>query len=253
MLCGILYVKVSARNEFGCPSMSDLGYLAPIENWLSGHVIDPDLQGPIAKARAEFVGRSEQDVIALWGGLESVIDGWRASSGKALPTYRSKYRKELDKLVYEGPDRGAVKPDYLKIFQRLAGEKYPPLLLYVKSLDSNTRVGLLKVFAILILREAADGNPDGALKACALYDKLYTPLRPMVDKFLRIQKGRQIGGKKTAQSKKAEVAKDHQKILEEAKQLRDAGESRGEIVNVLAERHGLHPRSIRRILRDAGF
>ena len=37
--------------------------------------MDPDLQGPIAKARAKFAGQSEQYVRALWRALEFVIGG----------------------------------------------------------------------------------------------------------------------------------------------------------------------------------
>ena len=75
----------------------------------------------------------------------------------------------------------------------------------------------------------------------------------MVELGLRVQRGRKKGGKKTARSRKVDVDQRNKKISQEAKQLRDVGESHGEIVNSLAETHGLHPRSIRRILGDAGF
>ena len=156
-------------------------------------------------------------------------------------------------LSYEIPGQGDVRPDFLKIIQRLSREKYPPLLSYFTSLDINPRVWMLKMLAILILREAADRNPPGALDASNLYDQIYAKLRPLADEGLRIQRGRKKGGRKTARTKKFDVAQRNQKILLAAKRSRAAGEQRGAIVNDLAEQHSLDPRSIRRILSDAGF
>ena len=234
--------------------MDHIGHLVPIENWLSGEVVDPDLVGPVAKARAELVAQSEEGVKALWGRLASVIDGWCATSGEALPTYIWPFRtNEAGELSYVIPGQGDVRPNFLKIIQRLLREKYPPLVNYFTSLDINPRVGMLKMLAVLILREAADRNPPGALDVSNLYDQIYAKLRPFADEGLRVQRGRKKGGKKTARSRKIDVAQRNQKILLAAKRSRAAGEQRGAIVNDLAEQHSLDPRSIRRILRDACF
>src|SRR6266404_926358 len=119
------------------PKMHYVGEMIPLENWLSGDVIDAELQGPIIKARAEFAGASEDHVKALWQRLEIIIHDWQTSSGQALPTYRSRYRKVRDTLVYDGPGLGDVKPDYLASFRQLAGQKHAPFTRYLRSLDKE--------------------------------------------------------------------------------------------------------------------
>ena len=87
------------------------GTLCPIETWLSDEVIDSELRVPIAKARLEFKGKSEDDVAALWDQLEVVLHGWPMSAGP-LPTYRAEHRLEYAGheviVVYEGPGRGTL-------------------------------------------------------------------------------------------------------------------------------------------------
>jgi hypothetical protein len=233
--------------------MNFLGEMIPLENWLSGDVIDLELRGPIAKARAEFAGQSEAHVRALWQRLEIIIHEWQTSSGRALPTYRSQFRKVGDTLVYDGPGRGDVKPDYLAALRQLARQKHPPLTRYLMSLDKQVPVTFLKMFALLILREAGDGNPRGALAASGEFDKVYVRLRAMTDKGLRIHKGRQLGAKKAAAQKAMDKKDRDQEIVTTAKKLLAANHERREIAGILAGKFHLSSRTIRRILKTAGI
>jgi len=233
--------------------MSLIGEMIPLENWLSGDVIDAELQGPIIKARAEFAGQSEAHVRALWQRFETITHDWQTSSGQALPTYRSRYRKVRDTLVYDGPGLGDVKPDYLATLRQFARQKHPPLTRYLMSLDKHAPVALLKMFALLILREAADGNPHGALEASGDFDKFYARLRPMTDKGFRIHKGRQLAAKKTTAGKAAGIKGRDQEVLTAAKKLLAERYERREIAGILAGKFHLSSRTIRRILKTAGI
>ena len=230
--------------------------LCPIETWLSDEVDDPELRGPIAKARLEFEGKSEDDVEALWEKFEIVLNGWPTSAGR-FPTYRANHRLEYRGkavVVYEGPERGQLKPDYITILRGLMSQRDRHLRQFVVSLDEYFQVGLIKAIALLILYEAMDRNPDGVIKAATWFDRLHMKLRPMIDVGLRSRKGRQLGAKKTAAGKAAGIKDRNEKILSTALQLlANDQHGRRDIASVLAKRFEINVRTIRRILKDGGI
>ena len=229
--------------------MSDIGTLCPITTWLNDEVIDPDLLVPIAKARLEFKGKSEDYVEALWDQFHIVLH--RTGT---FATYRADHRLEYKdnevNVVYDVPDRCKLKPDYIAILRGLISKKDRHLNQFILSLDEHYRVGQLKTIALLILYEAMDRNPDGVIKASILLDRVHMQLRPMIDVGLRSRKGRQLGAKKTAAGKSTDIKDRDQKILSAAMQLLASRQfGRRHIASVLAKRFDISVRTIRRILK----
>ena len=68
--------------------MGELGVLIPIKAWLSDPVCDPDLKGPVAKARAEWRGYSEDEVREIWKRLDAVLRGNKPSKHHSPPILR---------------------------------------------------------------------------------------------------------------------------------------------------------------------
>jgi len=235
--------------------MGDIGSLAPVEPWLTGAVVDPDLAGPIAKARAEFGGKSEDEVRRAWAELETVFNQWSTDLDQPYPTYATGYRRRPDgALHYLGRGQGERKPDFVVLFQRLASGGYRPLLQFIRHMHSNATIALCKVLALLVLREAGDGNPRGALNAAGLFDRLSATLRPFIDHGLQLQQHRRKGGRTTANKKSATAKHRNAQVAQVAEQYRATSlYSRGQIVESLAQRFNLSPRTVRRILKEASF
>jgi len=229
--------------------VGDIGIVFPVDPWLTGYVVDPDLDGAIAKARAEFSGQQEDNVRALWRGLERIFVDWGKASGHTIPMYQSPYRRGSDgSLSYDPKAPGDKKPDFVALFQKLSREKHHPLVQFIKGLDQNARVALCKALALLILREAGDGNPAGALRASALYDRLAAGLRPFVDDALRVRKGRRLGAKKGGAARSQGVHGRNKRILERASSLRASGRTASQVLEALEADFSLSRRQLRRVL-----
>ena len=230
--------------------MGGIGVTFPVDPWLTGYVVDPDLYGAIAKARAEFENQSEENVRALWLELEGALVEWGKVSGHSMPTYYSPVRRLSDGThLYVDGAPGDEKPNFVALFQTLFTQQYRPVVAFIQKLDPNGRLALCKALALLILREAGDGNPPGALRASALFDRLAAPLRPLVDDALRVRKGRRLGARKGRATRSREVDARNRKLLARANALRASGRTAGQVLDALEAEFRLSRRQLRRVLQ----
>ncbi len=158
--------SVSARDEQG----GEKSKFA--ENWLGVSAPDPDLQRAIKLAQAEFAGSSVFKMAALWKEFEVLLDTWRAQGKAYAPVLHPDSRMSGKPGMRGGRSRGDARPDYVETFFQLANQRFMLLPRFIRSLDRNARRGLIKALALLVLREAAAGNPAGALKASVLFNRV---------------------------------------------------------------------------------
>lgn len=209
--------------------MSDLGKVRPIENWLNVSALDSDLQQAIEKARVEFAGRSETQITALWREFETMLNTWRAQGEGYAPVLRSNYRIPGRHRIRVGRGRGDARPDYVATFIQLANQRYVLLPRFIRSLHRNVRFGLVKALALLILREAADGNPEGALRASILFNKASVELRIVMEEGLRVRSSKPAALKPSMKGKKILVEKRDAKMPGQSRARRETGEQPGSV------------------------
>ncbi|MEO8004460.1 MAG: hypothetical protein ABI771_06115 [Betaproteobacteria bacterium] len=149
--------------------MSKSGKLSPTAIRFGGSAPDPDLQRAVQKARAQFAGRSDAEMAALWAQFEVLLHTWRAQGKGFAPVLHQDSRMRVKLQKHGG--RGDARPDYVETFVQLANQRFMLLPRFIRSLNRNVRRGLIKALALLVLREAADGNPAGALRASVLLEK----------------------------------------------------------------------------------
>lgn len=106
---------------------------------------------------------------ALWEQFEALLNTWRAQGKGCAPVLHGGSRMRVNLRKRGG--RGEARPDYVETFVQLANQRYMLLPRFIRSLNRNVRRGLIKALALLVLREVADGNPAGALRASALLDR----------------------------------------------------------------------------------
>lgn len=134
---------------------------------------DPDLQRAIQLAQAEFAGYSVSEMAALWEQFEILLNTWRAQGKAFAPVLRTDSRVPGKPAISGGRRRGDARPDYVETFVQLANQRFMLLPRFIRSLNRNVRRGLIKALALLVLREAAAGNPAGALRASGLFEKAF--------------------------------------------------------------------------------
>lgn len=125
---------------------------------------DPALQRAIQSARAEFADRSEAEIASLWNAFETLLDTWRAQGEGYAPVLREDPRTR---------HTGDPRPDYVETFVQLTNQRFVLLPRFIRSLDRKVRLGLIKALALLVLREASEGNSEGALRASVLFNKAF--------------------------------------------------------------------------------
>jgi hypothetical protein len=134
---------------------------------------DPDLQRAIQLAQAEFAGYSVSEMAALWEQFELLLNTWRAQGKAFAPVLHPDSRVPGKPAIRGGRRRGHARPDYVETFVQLANQRFMLLPRFIRSLNRNVRRGLVKALALLVLREAATGNPAGALRASSLFEKAF--------------------------------------------------------------------------------
>jgi hypothetical protein len=170
--------------------MSQPVKINPAENWLGVSAPDPDLQRAIQLAQAEFAGCSVSKMAALWREFEVLLNSWRAQGKAYAPVLHSDTRMTGKPGMQGGRRRGDTRPDYVETFFQLANQRFMLLPRFIRSLDRNVRRGLIKALALLVLREAATGNPAGALKASVLFNRVLAEF--MIGRMEDSQRGHQV-------------------------------------------------------------
>jgi hypothetical protein len=236
--------------------MGDLSALFPIENWLKSQVHDVELIGPIAKARAEFAGWTEPEVRAAWDQCEAILRAWMKASGHPTPTYQPRHH------IVRAPDgtptlKASPAPpevDFVKAVKLAIRQKAPPLLKYLRWLDRTRSLANAKLAALVVLHEAAAGQPERAVEASWLHDLVIARLRPLIDDGIGVRDARRAGGRATAQQKTRKVEAAHAAVATAAQAMLQAGYSRRELASTLQDRFPtMSLRTIRRILQHAGL
>jgi hypothetical protein len=162
----------------------------PAENWLGVSAPDPDLQRAIQLAQAEFAGCSVFKMTALWEEFEVLLNSWRAQGKAYAPVLHPDARVSRKPGMRGGRRRGNARPDYVETFFQLANQRFMLLPRFIRSLDRNVRRGLVKALALLVLREAAAGNPAGALKASVLFNRVLAEF--LIGRMEDSQRGQQV-------------------------------------------------------------
>jgi hypothetical protein len=235
--------------------MSEIGKTFPIEHWLAGYVLDPDLQGPIAKARAEFKGHSEEQVQGLWTELESLLRQRLREENILPPTYIPEFEEVYDPNLGEPVVRRGTRPviDWLAVFlhpaQRTKNRRF---LKFLKVLHPDLTIALSKLLALLILHEAANRNPAGALKAARMLDKAHVQLRPLLDDAIKVRQARRAGGAARGKLKKEQASTIRNEVVGEASRLLKAGREPHELATLIAPKVERSAHTVRRILKASG-
>jgi hypothetical protein len=144
--------------------MSKSRKVNPTANQLDVSAAHADLQRAIQSARAELADRSEAEIASLWDAFEILLNTWRAQGEGYAPVVRR------DPRMRHG---GNARPDYVETFVQLTNQRFVLLPRFIRSLDRKVRLGLIKALALLVLREAAEGNSEGALRASVLFNKAF--------------------------------------------------------------------------------
>ncbi len=235
--------------------MGEVGVLIPIEAWLTDPVFDPDLKGPVAKARAELRGYTEDDVRHIWKRLDAVLTEGQQTLERPLPTFTPALTVLGDPLAIDVTvtDEPIPTVDLAAVLWALIKQKYPPLKRLIVSVDRTVAIGVAKLFAVLILHECAISRPEGAMRAASTFDFVYPSLRRFIEDGRTLKRAREAGGKETGKNRKEQAKALHTKIFQIANELLAAGREPHLIAGIIASRVKRTPNHVRRILRQNGI
>lgn len=158
------------------------------KSWLTGATGSAALFRPVTDARI-VCAWTEEEVRALRDSLQSVFEQWRDEKG-TFPEATGGLLGSFN--IYEGKTLAECPPyacmgerwaDYPRLLAKLRAEQYPPLLELEAKADNlcnppptlpdhiprlpaaDTKPGMQRILAALILSEAAAGNVESAAKA----------------------------------------------------------------------------------------
>ncbi len=156
-----------------------------------------DLDGLIEKAEAELTGYSDNQIRDLLKQLDTILDQWANKHGYQRADRRVGTTVKTEWLP---PDDSSplVLPisSVAVVVRHLIPEKYSPLQELVERLSpDDLELGLAKVFALLILREAVSDDAESVIEAVAAYDGRYAYIRRLADIGFKTKRG---GGRKAA-------------------------------------------------------
>lgn len=250
---------------------------APIRDWLTDDIPDRYLQGPLARARAEFRGATDADVKALWARLESVLRGcsfaanYDAKKKKDIVHDGSQAQQvDLFRLFWlalryrEGQGYYRISWSFLGVIRRHtlaireAHEdpakrklRYQPLLVFLDQLSTDPIVAVGKAMALFVMRELGSQNPEGAVRAATVLSTIDAEWRPRVDEVTKLHQARSDGGKKTALHQGEKTRQRRKGITEAWVKLREAGRPQRERAGIIAKQYGMTPHAVRRVLKQS--
>lgn len=177
------------------------------KSWFTGAVVNAALVRPVIDARM-VCAWTEPEARALRDSLQCVFVQWRDEKG----TFPEATGGLLDPNLYEGKELAECPPyacmgerwaDYPRLLAKLRSEQYPPLLELEAEADNlcnppptlpdhiprlqtdDTRPGMQRIFAALILSEAAAGNVQSATRAHWELSDIQAENQRRVDKAIR--------------------------------------------------------------------
>ncbi len=182
--------------------LGELGDSIPTQGWLTDAVIDPELRGPVIKARAELHDCSEGHVWVLWDLLEHVLTkGELALAGK-LPTYVPTPRLIRDPKTGLNVLAEAPVPtlDRVTLLLQLIDQQHPSVIKLIRAVHDRPEIALAQLLAVLLLHEWAASRPQGALHAAWALDHLYPALRPLIEEADKTIKSRKPAVKEASRN-----------------------------------------------------
>jgi len=226
------------------------------DNGLREERYELDLDGVIEKAEAELTGYSNDQIRDLLKQLDTILEQWANEHGyqradrRVGTTVKTEWLPPDDKSPLDLPTSSVA-----VVLQHLIPGKYSPLQELVERLSpDDLELGLAKVFALLILREAVSGDADSVIDAVEAYDGRYAYIRRLADIGFKTKRGWKRGGKKGAAARAELVRSRNERIVSLAEQLLDAGHKRRGLAHVIADRIGdVSDRTVQRVLQDAGI
>ena len=235
--------------------MGELGVLIPIEAWLSDPVFDSDLKGPVAKARAELDGYSEDEVREIWKRLDAVLAEGQQTLEEPLPTYTPALTVLGDPLAIDVSmtDKPIPTVDLAAVLWALIKQKYPPLKRLIVSIDRTVAISVAKLFAVLILHECAISRPEGAMRAASTFDLVYPSLRPFIEDGRTLKRARRAGAKEGVKARKKKANALHAEIVRRAEEHRANGRDDHELSRLISKQVDRTPHTVRRVLQNHGI
>ncbi len=235
--------------------MGESGNSIPTQGWLTDDVIDPELRGPVIKARADLHDCSEEDVWVLWDLLQRVLaKGEQALAGK-LPTYVPTPRLIKDPktgldVIAEAPVRTL---DRVTLLLQLANQPHPSLIKLIRAVHDRPEIALAQLLAVLLLHEWAARRPQGVLHAVWALDHLYPLLRPLIEEADKTARSRKTGSKRGVEKRKNAANALHARMLKRAEALRADGHDDHELSRRIGKEMDRHPATVRRVLQNHGI
>ena len=226
------------------------------ENGLREEIYELDLDGVLEKAEAELTGYSDDQIRDLLKQLDKILEQWanehryHRADRRVGTTVKTEWLPPDDRSPLDLPTSSVA-----VVLQRLIPEKYPPLQELVERLSpDDLELGLAKVFALLILREAVSGDTESVIDAVEAYDERYAYIRRLADIGFKTKRGWKRGGKKGGGARAEKLKPRNERIVSLAKQLLNAGHKRRGLAGVIADRmDDVSEKIVSRVLRKAGI
>ncbi len=205
--------------------MGELGDSILTQGWLTADVVDPEMRGPVTRARAELHDCSEGDVWVLWDALERLLaKGEQALAGN-VPTYVPTPRLVKDPRT--GLDIRAEAPvptlDRVTLLLQLFNQPHPSAIKLIRVVHDRVEVAIARLLAVLLLHEWATRRPQGVLHAAWALDHLYPALRPLIEEADKTVRSRKTGSERGVEKRKKTANALHARMLKWAEALRADG------------------------------
>ncbi len=235
--------------------MGEAGVLFPIEAWLTGSVVDPELKGPVAKARTVLREYSEEAVYGLWGLLEGLLTKGEQELDGEVPTYVPKLSVVTDPET--GGEMLSDEPiptvDRAALFMRLARQKYPRLKRLIRAVHDSMPIAFAQLLAVLILHEAAASRPEGAIRAAWAFDHIYPALHRLLEEGYAVTQSRRAGAKEGVKTRKKKANALHAEMVRRTEEHRDNGRDDHELSRLISEEFNVTRHPARRVLQNHGI
>lgn len=227
----------------------------PTAGWLTADVRDPELRGPVAKARAELQDYTELDLWVLWDLLDRLLTKGEQSLKGKVPTYVPKLR--LVKDPETGLDRLAQAPvptlDRPTLLMQLLDQQHPSLIRLLRVVHDRLEIALAQLLAVLLLHEWAASRPQSALHAAFAWDHLYRALRPLIEEGHKATKARKTGSDRGVNKRKEKANASHAQMVRRAEELRADGRDDHELSRLIGKEVDRKPHTVRRVLQTHGI
>lgn len=217
---------------------------------------DPDLDGPLAKAEAEFADYTEEEVSTLLHVLNDLLNLW-ATENNYRHASRQTGLTAMTEWLSPGESPHNIPIDTVTlILEHIPKHPTPAFGDFLTQLADDSSQAHLKLFALLIIREYKAGNDDGVKQAAIAHDQSYRDVRPLIDVGLKTKQSRKYGGKQSAKNRNLNhVAPRRQRVKTIALKLLKNGHSKHDLASTIAQHHidDISTKTIRTDLQAIGI